>query len=73
MVMADIALRLKHSATHRPKNRRPGDQQITGLTIDSSGMRIGKPFWNVIGILAGNPQQATTGELERLAEMFRQF
>jgi circadian clock protein KaiC len=48
------------------------DKEIREFSIDSSGMHIGKPFRNVIGILAGNPQQATSGELERLAEMFRQ-
>jgi circadian clock protein KaiC len=47
------------------------EKEIREFSIDSSGMHIGKPFRNVIGILAGNPQQANPGELDRLSELFK--
>lgn len=46
------------------------DKEIREFTIDSQGMHIGKPFRNVIGILAGNPQQVIMSEVERLSNLF---
>ena len=46
------------------------DKEIREFTIDSQGMHIGKPFRNVVGILAGNPQQIAASELERLNNLF---
>ena len=47
------------------------DKQIREFTIDGSGLHIGLPFRNVVGILSGNPRQVPPGELERLGQMFR--
>jgi circadian clock protein KaiC len=47
------------------------DKDIREFTIDGSGMHIGRPFKNVVGILTGNPQHVPPGELERLSEMFK--
>jgi len=46
------------------------DKEIREFTIDDRGLHIGKPFRNVTGILAGNPRQATPGELERIEKLF---
>jgi circadian clock protein KaiC len=40
------------------------DKNIRELFIDSSGIRIGKPYRNVTGILAGHPAQTTPDEPE---------
>jgi circadian clock protein KaiC len=47
------------------------DKDIREFTIDGSGMHIGKPFRNIVGILAGRPMHVGTGEAGRLSEMFR--
>jgi circadian clock protein KaiC len=46
------------------------DKQIREFIIDSLGMHIGNPFKNVTGILAGNPRQAPSGELDRVSHLF---
>jgi circadian clock protein KaiC len=46
------------------------DKQIREFMIDSLGMHIGSPFKNVTGILAGNPRQAPSGELDRVSHLF---
>lgn len=46
------------------------DKDIREYTIDSTGMRIGKPFRSVTGILAGNPAHVAPAELERLGMLF---
>jgi circadian clock protein KaiC len=46
------------------------DKQIREFAIDSVGMHIGNPFKNVTGILAGNPRQAPSGELDRVSHLF---
>jgi circadian clock protein KaiC len=48
----------------------PHDKQIREFLIDNTGMHIGNAFRNVTGILAGNPRQATHGELDRVEHMF---
>lgn len=48
------------------------EKEIREFTIDNRGLHIGKPFRNVTGILAGNPRQATPGELERMDQLFQQ-
>ena len=48
----------------------PHDKEIREFSIDSRGMHIGNAFRNVTGILAGNPRQASPGEIERMSEMF---
>jgi circadian clock protein KaiC len=35
-------------------------------------MHIGKPFRDVAGILAGNPQHIAPGEMERLSGLFKE-
>jgi circadian clock protein KaiC len=49
------------------------DKDIREFTIDDSGMHIGKPFRNVIGILAGRPTQVeiAEGEIDRLNTLFQ--
>lgn len=42
------------------------DKDIREFSIDDGGMRLGKPFRNVIGILAGNPSYIDIDELDRL-------
>lgn len=42
------------------------DKDIREFIIDDGGMRLGKPFRNVIGILAGNPSYIDIEELDRL-------
>lgn len=48
------------------------DKQIREFTIASDGMHIGRPFRNVVGILAGNPVHVTDNELDRLGRMFEE-
>lgn len=47
-------------------------KDICEFTIDNQGMHVGKPFRNIIGILAGNPQQIGDREIGRLEDMFRE-
>jgi len=47
------------------------DKEIREFTIDGSGMHIGKPFRNLTGILADNPQTIAAAEIDRLDGMFR--
>ncbi len=47
------------------------DKDIREFQIDSTGIHIGKPFRNVVGILTGNPVQLSPVEMQRTAEMFR--
>lgn len=49
----------------------PHDHEIREFKIGPQGMRIGKPFRSVAGILAGRPRQITRDEIERLDELFR--
>lgn len=46
------------------------EKDIREFTIDDQGMHIGKPFRNVLGILAGSPQNISRDEIERLERMF---
>lgn len=46
------------------------DKEIREFTIDNSGMRIGKAFKNISGILSGNLVQLTQGELDRMSDLF---
>jgi len=46
------------------------EKSIRELSIDNAGMHIREPFRNVAGILAGNPVQIETAEIERLDELF---
>lgn len=46
------------------------DKQIREFTIDQNGMHIGRPFRNVVGILAGSPHHVPISELERLEDLF---
>lgn len=46
------------------------DKQIREFSIDNTGMHIGKPFRNVAGILAGNPQHIIEREDDRMSSMF---
>ena len=45
------------------------DKDIREFIISDRGMRIGKPFRNVTGILAGNPIYTDTDELNRLNDL----
>lgn len=47
------------------------NKDICEFTIDDSGLHIGKPFRNVVGILSGNPHMVATNEIDRLDELFR--
>ncbi len=42
------------------------DKAIREFTIDKGGMRMGRPFRNVTGILAGAPVHVSPGDLERV-------
>ena len=42
------------------------DKAIREFTIDKNGMRMGQPFRNVTGILAGVPVQLSPSDLERV-------
>jgi len=46
------------------------DKNIVEYTIDNKGMKMGKAFRNVSGILTGYPVNAPADELERLSGMF---
>jgi circadian clock protein KaiC len=46
------------------------DKDIREFTIDGTGMHIGKPFRNVVGILSGRPTHVGPGEVERIADLF---
>jgi len=46
------------------------NKDIREFNIDNEGMHIGKPFRNVSGILAGNPQHLAPAELDRLRDLF---
>lgn len=46
------------------------DKDIREFRIDSSGMHIGAPFRDVVGILSGNPRHVGGGEVERLGALF---
>jgi len=48
------------------------DKDIREFTIDGSGMHIGKPFRNVVGILSGRPTHASLDELNRISGLFAQ-
>jgi circadian clock protein KaiC len=48
------------------------DKDIREFTIDHQGMHIGQPFRDVTGILAGNPRQVKTSEIDRLNGLFRE-
>ena len=47
------------------------NKDICEITIDDSGLHIGKSFRNVAGILAGNPHITAASEFDRLDELFR--
>jgi circadian clock protein KaiC len=47
------------------------EKEIREFTIDMQGMHIGKPFRNVVGILAGNPVQVPSAEIDRLNNLFK--
>jgi circadian clock protein KaiC len=47
------------------------EKEIREMTIDETGMHIGKPFRNVTGVLTGRPMYLDMGELEQLDRMFR--
>jgi circadian clock protein KaiC len=42
------------------------DKAIREFTIDKGGMRVGRAFRNVTGILAGAPVHVSPGDLERV-------
>ena len=42
------------------------DKAIREFTIDVGGMRVGRPFRNVTGILAGTPMHVSPADLERV-------
>lgn len=46
------------------------DKDIREFTIDGNGMHVGAPFRNVVGILAGNPQNIAESEYDRIEELF---
>ncbi len=48
------------------------DKQIREFVIDGSGLRIGRPFRNILGILSGNLVQVAQDELDRMQNMFDQ-
>ena len=45
------------------------NKDIREFLISDNGMRLGKPFRNVTGILAGNPIYVDTDEIERLSDL----
>ncbi|MFN7210227.1 MAG: circadian clock protein KaiC, partial [Aggregatilineales bacterium] len=47
------------------------DKDIREFTIDSTGMHIGKPFRNVLGILSGQFSYLDKDELDRLTNLFQ--
>ncbi len=48
------------------------DKDIREFLIDATGMRIGRPFREISGILSGLPRQASGLELERIRGLFPQ-
>ncbi|MCX6597212.1 MAG: circadian clock protein KaiC [Acidobacteria bacterium] len=46
------------------------DKDIREFKIDSEGMKIGRPFRSVSGILSGNAQHVPPSEIERLVDLF---
>jgi circadian clock protein KaiC len=46
------------------------DKDIREFNIDAAGMHIGRPFRNVVGILSGRPTHVSSGEVERIADLF---
>jgi circadian clock protein KaiC len=48
------------------------DKDIREFSIDGKGMHIGKPFRNVIGILAGSPTFVGETEVDRLTGLFEE-
>ncbi len=47
------------------------EKDIREFQIDNTGMHLGNPFRNVVGILAGQPVHVPPGEVDRLGEMFQ--
>jgi circadian clock protein KaiC len=47
------------------------EKDIREFSIDESGMHIGKPFRNVVGILSGKPEYLSLEESNRMINMFR--
>ncbi|CAK0768211.1 KaiC-like protein 2 [Gammaproteobacteria bacterium] len=47
------------------------EKDIREFSIDEYGMRIGKPFRNVVGILSGKPEYLSREESNRLMNMFQ--
>jgi circadian clock protein KaiC len=45
-------------------------KSIHELTIDETGMHIGKPFGNVTGIISGNPVYGDQNEADRMRQLF---
>ncbi len=48
------------------------EKDIREFTIDRKGMHLGKPFRNVVGILAGRPMNVKMEELDQLGNMFQE-
>jgi circadian clock protein KaiC len=48
------------------------DKQIREFSIDNTGMHIGNPFRNIIGILTGHPQHVTEDEVDRMSSLFQE-
>ncbi len=48
------------------------DKDIREFTIDHSGMHIGKPFRNIIGILSGNLLHVPPADMDRIESLFQQ-
>jgi circadian clock protein KaiC len=48
------------------------NKEIREFMIDAGGMHIGRPFRNVNGILSGNPQHVSPGEIDRLGGLFKE-
>ena len=46
------------------------DKGIREFTIDQKGMHLGRPFWNVTGILAGTPVHISPTDIERIWSHF---
>ena len=46
------------------------DKEIREFTIDGSGLHVGKPFRNVMGILSGNLVQMAPDDVDRLGRLF---
>jgi circadian clock protein KaiC len=46
------------------------DKDIREFNIDATGMHIGKPFRNVVGILSGRPTHVGSGDVDRIADLF---